>query len=226
MRTLVYLFIAISLLLLAVGTVQAEGRLVTGNNRLLRQPCPAIKCANPCAVCDEQSDRTCVTKETTFKPEGRNRRCPGCPALVSCDVAETETSCTEDAKVCDGGTSVGRDPSNDCQFFPCPTPQGCTKDLKVCDDGTRVARDPYNNCKFSPCPAAQGLSCEKDLKVCDDGSTVSRDPFSFCKFFPCPTVQECGTAVCDEGWVCCNASCGICTKPGGACIQRFCDPAP
>ena len=32
----------------------------------------------------------------------------------------------------------------------------------------------------------------------------------------------CGTALCDEGEVCCNSSCGICTKPGGACIQLAC----
>ena len=34
---------------------------------------------------------------------------------------------------------------------------------------------------------------------------------------------ECGAVTCDPGLVCCNASCGICTEPGGACIQVVCD---
>lgn len=39
--------------------------------------------------------------------------------------------------------------------------------------------------------------------------------------------QPCGKNVCDPGMVCCNESCGICTPPGGACIQLACeDDAP
>jgi hypothetical protein len=33
---------------------------------------------------------------------------------------------------------------------------------------------------------------------------------------------KCGGGRCDAGNVCCNDSCGICTPPGGACIQLFC----
>lgn len=36
--------------------------------------------------------------------------------------------------------------------------------------------------------------------------------------------QKCGASSCEEGTVCCNASCGICTPPGGVCIQLACDP--
>jgi hypothetical protein len=32
----------------------------------------------------------------------------------------------------------------------------------------------------------------------------------------------CGTKICATGMVCCNASCGICTLPNGACTQQFC----
>lgn len=32
----------------------------------------------------------------------------------------------------------------------------------------------------------------------------------------------CGSTLCKVGEVCCNSSCGICTKPGGACIELFC----
>jgi hypothetical protein len=34
----------------------------------------------------------------------------------------------------------------------------------------------------------------------------------------------CGPKTCAAGTVCCNASCGICTPPGGACTQQVCSP--
>ncbi|ROT37145.1 hypothetical protein SODALDRAFT_334217 [Sodiomyces alkalinus F11] len=37
-----------------------------------------------------------------------------------------------------------------------------------------------------------------------------------------PTGQRCGTNICCKDQVCCNASCGICTPPGGMCIQIYC----
>src|SRR5215831_15463100 len=32
------------------------------------------------------------------------------------------------------------------------------------------------------------------------------------------TGPACGPVQCDVGMVCCNAACGICTPPGGACV--------
>ena len=32
----------------------------------------------------------------------------------------------------------------------------------------------------------------------------------------------CGAVACVQGQVCCNASCGICTPPGGVCVQIAC----
>jgi hypothetical protein len=37
---------------------------------------------------------------------------------------------------------------------------------------------------------------------------------------------QCGKTVCEAGMVCCNASCGICTPPGGVCIQLACEEEP
>jgi hypothetical protein len=37
-----------------------------------------------------------------------------------------------------------------------------------------------------------------------------------------PGGEQCGDTVCGAGLVCCNASCGICTPPDGACIQIAC----
>jgi hypothetical protein len=40
---------------------------------------------------------------------------------------------------------------------------------------------------------------------------------------PDPVGEECGARTCGEGLVCCNASCGVCTKPGMFCTQQACD---
>jgi len=37
---------------------------------------------------------------------------------------EPPEACTADAKVCEDGTAVGRDPSNNCEFYPCPGEAG------------------------------------------------------------------------------------------------------
>lgn len=34
--------------------------------------------------------------------------------------------------------------------------------------------------------------------------------------------EPCGPVLCEVGEVCCNPSCGICTAPGAACIERSC----
>jgi hypothetical protein len=36
----------------------------------------------------------------------------------------------------------------------------------------------------------------------------------------------CGPTICPAGQVCCNASCGICAPPDGACTQQVCPPPP
>ena len=50
-----------------------------------------------------------------------------------------------------------------------------------------------------------------------------------CQLRPCrlicpPGVTPCGSTTCERGDVCCNASCGICTPPGGTCTQQVCAP--
>ena len=89
-------------------------------------------------------------------------------------------ACTKDAKVCPDGSSVGRNPKNNCEFFECPKQTKptdnnanntfingkngkgkgkgqlqvmCTADVKECPDGSFVGRDHSNNCKFKPCPS-------------------------------------------------------------------------
>lgn len=49
----------------------------------------------------------------------------------------------------------------------------------------------------------------------------------YCMKMPCllvcpPKTVSCGPTVCTGGQVCCNESCGICTQPGGFCIDLYC----
>ncbi len=44
-----------------------------------------------------------------------------------------------------------------------------------------------------------------------------------CSCVPDPNAgTPCGPTTCSGGDVCCNASCGICTPPGGFCTQQVC----
>ncbi len=43
---------------------------------------------------------------------------------------------------------------------------------------------------------------------------------------PAMAGTRCGPSSCSDGQVCCNASCGICTSPEQACIQRHCGWGP
>jgi hypothetical protein len=68
---------------------------------------------------------------------------------------------------------------------------------------------------------------------CPDGQTCVDDPGDSCDpkrgGADCGGIcqakgggEPCGATTCAEGMFCCNASCGICAPPGGACIQIAC----
>lgn len=59
--------------------------------------------------------------------------------------------CTDDVKTCPDGSVVGRNPNDDCEFFPC-IGIFCTNDVMQCPDGSFVGRDPNDGCQFFPCP--------------------------------------------------------------------------
>lgn len=92
-------------------------------------------------------------------------------------------------------------------------PTGCTKDScpagSVCvedaDGGSRCVFDP---CAGFECPDGQHCTAPADDPYCTPDDMEG---------------EPCGSVVCGEGQVCCNASCSICTPPDGACIQRVCD---
>lgn len=93
--------------------------------------------------------------------------CPGplCENILPLPPTQGEPrACTQEAKLCPDGSSVGRIGPN-CEFAPCPgteteltpdtsyaKPGGkvCTQEMKQCPNGGSVART-GPNCEFSPC---------------------------------------------------------------------------
>ena len=69
-------------------------------------------------------------------------------------------------------------------------------------------------------PCADGLECVDDPSDECDPNNGGADCGGIC--VP-PKGEPCGKNVCGPGLVCCNASCGICTRPGMVCIQRACE---
>jgi hypothetical protein len=122
-------------------------------------------------------------------------------AEPKCNPKPDPVVCPADAKLCVDGSSVGRDPSNNCEFVPCPPPN-----CKVCpfgfNDGCNECRCDKNGnescteraCKRlgEPfCVKAPVTVCGADVSKCPDGSFVSRDPKNNCKFKACPTPPSC-----------------------------------
>ena len=98
------------------------------------------------------------------------------------------------------------------------------------DDIVDHIRDP-NPAKACASSAAcdTGLFCTVESGVCnpppgcDPGEVCPAVCYGTCE--PKPGGGEpCGAAVCGAGQACCNASCGICLPPGGACTQEICEP--
>ena len=75
---------------------------------------------------------------------------------------------------------------------------------------------------IAPCPEGK---CADD-EICEIKEPTGRCPlcpeFKRCKKMNGPPGEKCGDNRCPNGQVCCNASCGICTEPGGFCIQLAC----
>mmetsp|Transcript_22913 Transcript_22913/g.30335 ORF Transcript_22913/g.30335 Transcript_22913/m.30335 type:complete len:201 (+) Transcript_22913:93-695(+) len=72
--------------------------------------------------------------------------------FIECAHEEDEPikGCPYDLKICPDGSTVIRDPDNNCDFFACEV-QGCYSDVKECPDGSYLGRDPENKCNFESC---------------------------------------------------------------------------
>ncbi len=118
---------------------------------------------------------------------------------------------------CPGAGECVDDPRDDCDpeagGADCSGVCECNV-TALCEEGTVWNDSPdvcscvpaYNPCAAVLCP--EGSLCVVDG---DEGRCVPM------------TGESCGDSTCAEGMVCCNASCGICTPPGGVCIQIACE---
>lgn len=66
--------------------------------------------------------------------------------------------CDTVTKACLIGAAVGKDPTNGCQFYPCPTTMVCDSVKQICPGGVEVSKDPNNQCAFCPCPQPNVLT--------------------------------------------------------------------
>lgn len=108
-----------------------------------------------------------------------------------------------------------------------PSGVGPTCEGKQCPDDQYCDLQSVR-CVRAPCPAV--AMCVEGMHpcaatTCAYGSRCeSRDGQAQC--IPLESATDgvpCGGATCEPGMVCCNASCGICTPPDGACTQQACE---
>lgn len=122
---------------------------------------------------------------------------------------------------CPGSGVCVDDPRDDCDpersgadcFGVCE----CSS-VDPCEQGTVWDGSPdvcacvqdYDPCIVTLCPVGTQCQNQEGQGVCVavDGGVVG---------------ELCGDSRCGAGQVCCNASCGICTEPGGVCIQIACE---
>jgi hypothetical protein len=107
------------------------------------------------------------------------------------------------------GGSSGGGPVACASSESCPSGQICTTEQGACD-AAPGCRNMTSSGTLIACPAVcYGVCQPKDL-------------------VPPPKGEACGKNTCAVGEVCCNASCGICTAPGGGCTKQLCsdDPPP
>jgi hypothetical protein len=149
--------------------------------------------------------------------------CSGAPVCITSSPAPSSTpvACTEDARLCSDGSSVGRIGPN-CEFAPCPStrPVACTEDARRCPDGSSVGRI-GPNCEFAPCPSTRPTptppsGCTYRAVQCIQAPCP---PIIIC---PSPTPQQyCQSDTdCSNGEYCYQPPMPYC-PPGAACIQAF-----
>ncbi len=156
--------------------------------------CPTCAC-NPAP----DSGRTCGPVCAIYCEYGNQLGPDGCP-LCACNPPPA-----------DAGTKVDAGSPTQCGFAVCQPGTEC------CNASCGICTPPGFACTQQACacaPVACALACQFGFKKGPDGCDL-------CECAPAPVT--CGNVTCGAGLVCCNASCGICTPPSGACIQVACN---
>ena len=130
-----------------------------------------------------------------------------CGGVAACDRAEPEPAfCGGIAGIqCPAGQSCEDDPND-----------GCDPKAGGADCGGICVGEPSGafcgGIAGFPCP--EGQTCVDDPKDDCDPKNGGADCGGVCV-----SAETCGAAQCAPGLVCCNPVMGICTKPGGVCVQ-------
>jgi hypothetical protein len=117
-----------------------------------------------------------------------------------------------------------------CIRAPCPPLPQCIDNptcgriaARPCPGSGQCQDDPRDSCD----PAKGGADCG-GLCVCVDHVLCIKGKVwdsAQCGCVAAPDAGvgvSCGKLSCAKSQVCCNASCGICTDPSGACTQQLC----
>jgi len=136
-------------------------------------------------------------------------------AVCGCDGNTYANSCIAAAS----GASVG-------SAGACPAKQLCGGIAGLpCPGGAECVDDPDDGCDPSTGGSDCGGVCRCEVRVpCIPGFHFDSSPGICACVSDLPAT--CGNLTCPVGQLCCNASCGICTPPGFACVQVACVSSP
>ena len=183
--------------------------------------CPAGQecCNESCGICvppgGSCTEQFCGDPDPNPEPTGVPCGPTTCAAGQEC-CNESCGICVSPGGACDQQFCGDPDPNPPRQFcggfagFPCPGAGECVDDPSDDCDPQNGGADCGGLCTCE----VQGL-CARDQVWNDSPEVCACEPSS-------GGGAQCGNKTCPVDQVCCNASCGICTPKGGACIQIAC----
>jgi hypothetical protein len=175
-----------------------------------------VPATNPCAAVLCQTGNECVVVDG--KAVCQPAFCGGIAGIKCPDGFDCVDNPKDDCDPNNGGADCGGicvPATNPCAAVLCQTGSEC-----VVVDGKAVCQPAFCG-GIAGIKCADGFDCVDNPKDDCDPNNGGADCGGIC--VPAKGGAACGKVVCGPGLTCCNASCGICTPPGGVCIQIVCE---